>query len=220
MPLTVEINVWRLSTRTQTSAIAAPRRRGVGLGQRSCRGRAGAAGSWWPPPVRRRRFAGWYCERGFGASRTCIFVKLAIDWPQGDTEGTGRCAFLRPPTVGSAVVSDWRLQEVHNEMRFRDRNERIPETITDRAEAAWFICSAATRHAPPAISLTHAEYEVIRVRTHELRTRPTSQNPECEVVLGNHERPGREQRFEGLGEHRRCGQIVLAAPGRLGAFLL
>jgi hypothetical protein len=74
--------------------------------------------------------------------------------------------------------------------------------------------------ALPAISLTHAEYEVIRAEPTNFALAQHHETPECEVVFSNHDRPGREQRFEGLGEHRRRGQIMLTAPGRLGAFLL
>jgi 3,4-dihydroxy-2-butanone 4-phosphate synthase len=79
-------------------------------------------------------------------------------------------------------VVDWRLQEAHNQTVFRQRNERIRETLS-RGDPGWFVCECGDRACLEAISLHINEYETVRADPTHFVIAINHENPECETII-------------------------------------
>lgn len=85
-------------------------------------------------------------------------------------------------------MNDWRLQEAHNEVRFRDRNERILQTTTNSDEDVWFVCECGDRTCTTSIHLGVPEYEAVRADATTFAIALNHENPECEAVVTENDR--------------------------------
>jgi hypothetical protein len=88
-------------------------------------------------------------------------------------------------------VSDWREQEVANEVRSRDRNEWI-ETASTNFEALRpieeYVCECSDRACRTVLSLTRAEYEDVRTDGLHFAIAVNHENPEIDRVVSENER--------------------------------
>jgi hypothetical protein len=83
-------------------------------------------------------------------------------------------------------MSDWRDQEVRNEVRSRDRNERIEDvrgSNGDGPEAEAYVCECGDRACSQRILLTRPEYEAIRRYPTRFAVAPHHENPEIDQVV-------------------------------------
>lgn len=79
-------------------------------------------------------------------------------------------------------VSDWRIQEAHNQAVFRQRNERIRDALTD-SHAGLFVCECGDQTCLKAIELSTDEYEAVRAEATHFAIALNHENPECETVI-------------------------------------
>jgi hypothetical protein len=81
-------------------------------------------------------------------------------------------------------MSDWREQEVENETRSRDLNERIDESNESEAGAAkQFVCECSDGSCTSLIDLTHLEYEEVRAHATHFAIAPDHESPDLDLVV-------------------------------------
>jgi hypothetical protein len=89
------------------------------------------------------------------------------------------------------VVTDWREEEVGNEVRSRDRNEWIMHTNDDfapRHASDEYACECGYGPCTDVMTLTREEYEGVRLEPTHFAIFPDHENPEFEFVLFQNDR--------------------------------
>lgn len=103
-------------------------------------------------------------------------------------------------------MDDWLMEEVENQVRFRDFNEWI-ESSNDRMgnhrSMEEFICECSDRDCRQAILLTRDEYESVRANGAQFVIAVDHENPELDRVLTQNERFATSEKLPGAG-HRRA----------------
>lgn len=110
-------------------------------------------------------------------------------------------------------MSHWQDQEVRNEARSRDRNERIGDvrgSMGTRSRPRHTCVSAATWPAPSHIKLTRSEYEAVRGYSTRFAIATDHENPEIDQLVSEGSRfsvvqkiAGRPARVARQTDHRR-----------------
>jgi hypothetical protein len=88
-------------------------------------------------------------------------------------------------------VSDWREEEVANEVRARDRNEWIrhaEDGVAAGHDSAGYGCECGYGGCTSVLSLTRREYERVRVDATHFAIAPNHENPEIELVVFENDR--------------------------------
>jgi hypothetical protein len=100
-------------------------------------------------------------------------------------------------------MSEYLEQEAENETIFRDMNEWTQEAndAGDRAGRSMeiYLCECSDRRCTEPISLTRAEYEVVRAVPVRFAIALNHENPEIDKVLFENERFATVEKFYGAG---------------------
>jgi hypothetical protein len=81
-------------------------------------------------------------------------------------------------------MNDWRADEARNEARRRVQNEWTREAAGSFAQT--FVCECGDPDCTATIELTPAEDECVRSRSTWFALARNHENPEAEVLLGEH----------------------------------
>jgi hypothetical protein len=92
--------------------------------------------------------------------------------------------------MGTAV-DEWRMVEVRNEVRSRDRNEWI-ESASTRVEGLRpveeYVCECSFPACTSILHLSRAEYEGVRAEATHFAIALNHENPEVDRVVSENER--------------------------------
>ena len=84
-------------------------------------------------------------------------------------------------------MSEWRDQEVRNEVRSRDRNEWIEQTREIASDGGTvtelFVCECGDASCRSRISLTRPEYEAVRSYATRFAIAVDHENPEIDQLV-------------------------------------
>jgi hypothetical protein len=81
-------------------------------------------------------------------------------------------------------MSDWREQEVENETRSRDINERIDESNESGAGTGKpFVCECSDGECDSMIDLTHLEYEEVRANGTHFAIATDHESPDLDLMV-------------------------------------
>jgi hypothetical protein len=102
------------------------------------------------------------------------------------------------------VPEDWRVDEVMNQVRFRDFNEWIKasnERLGNHRPMQEYICECSDGKCRELVLLSTKEYEDIRSHGSRFLVAPNHENPEVDQILSEHERFTLTAKLPGLWEH-------------------
>ena len=81
-------------------------------------------------------------------------------------------------------MSDWREEEVENETRSRDINEKIDESNESEAGTAKpFVCECSDGSCTSMIDLTHLEYEEVRAHGTHFAIATDHESPDLDLMV-------------------------------------
>lgn len=101
-------------------------------------------------------------------------------------------------------MDDWLVDEVENQVRFRDFNEWIKASdrlATDRV-VEEFVCECSDGTCRQVIMLTRMEYESVRAYGARFAIALNHENPELDQVLEQNERFATSEKLPGPGMRR------------------
>jgi hypothetical protein len=110
-------------------------------------------------------------------------------------------------------MSDWREQEVENETRSRDINERIDESNESEAGTTEpFVCECSDDTCTSLIDLTHVEYEEVRAHGTYFAIATDHESPDLDLMVSERtgfaiirKLPGLPARIANASDPRRVG---------------
>jgi hypothetical protein len=110
-------------------------------------------------------------------------------------------------------MSDWREQEVENETRSRDINERIDESNESEAGTTEpFVCECSDGSCTSLIDLTHVEYEEVRAHGTYFAIATDHESPDLDLMVSERtgfaiirKLPGLPARIANASDPRRVG---------------
>jgi hypothetical protein len=112
-----------------------------------------------------------------------------------------------------STMSDWREQEVENETRSRDINERIDESNESEAGTTEpFVCECSDGTCTSLIDLTHVEYEEVRAHGTHFAIATDHESPDLDLMVSERtgfaiirKLPGLPARIANASDPRRVG---------------
>jgi hypothetical protein len=110
-------------------------------------------------------------------------------------------------------MSDWREEEVENETRSREINERIDESNEAEAGTADpFVCECSDGSCTSMIDLTHLEYEEVRAYGTHFAIATDHESPDLDLMVSERsgfaiirKLPGLPARIANASDPRRVG---------------
>jgi hypothetical protein len=102
-------------------------------------------------------------------------------------------------------MNDWRMEEVENQVRFREFNEWIRSSndrMGNQQPLEEFICECSDRDCREPLLMRRQEYDSIRAQGAQFLMAVNHENPEIDRVLGQNDRFAVSEKLPGAGERR------------------
>ena len=115
------------------------------------------------------------------------------------------CRLPTSPPIGVVAMNDWRMEEMENQVRFRDFNEWILESsdrMGNHQPTQEFICECSDGGCRQPVVLSREEYDLIRSNGVQFVLAINHENPELDRVVDQNDRFTTVHQLPGPGERR------------------